>query len=117
MKPLIIFGIKNCDTMQKAFKWLDAKKISYEFHDYKKSGITEAEILKWMKKLSIDEIINKRGTTWKNYSDAEKAGISDPKKAIELIIKNPSVVKRPLLQHGSEYLLGFQEEEWSAALL
>ena len=111
--PLItIFGIKNCDTMQKAFRWLDSKQVKYTFHDFKKGNLTEADVAFWLKDLSIEEVINKKGTTWKKLSDDEKNSISDSNKAISLILQNPSVVKRPLVQMGKKHVVGFNPEQW-----
>ncbi|WP_299248028.1 Spx/MgsR family RNA polymerase-binding regulatory protein [uncultured Cytophaga sp.] len=112
MPTLTIFGIKSCDTMKKAFQWLDGKKVAYTFHDYKKGNLTKEDIEVWMKDLPIEEIINKKGTTWKKSTDEEKASISDSNKAIELILKNPSIVKRPLVQMGKKHLVGFNPEQW-----
>jgi arsenate reductase len=112
MPTLTIFGIKSCDTMKKAFKWLDGKKVSYTFHDFKKGNLTKEDIEIWMKDLPIEEIINKKGTTWKKCREEEKNSITDSNKAIELILKNPSIVKRPLVQMGKKHLVGFNPEQW-----
>lgn len=112
MPKLTIFGIKSCDTMKKAFQWLDGKKIAYIFHDFKKGNLTKEEIEIWMKDISIEEIINKKGTTWRKCTDEEKASISDRNKTIELILKNPSIVKRPLVQMGKKHIVGFNPEQW-----
>lgn len=99
--------------MKKAFQWLDKKKIKYEFHDYKQLGIDAETIEVWMKKNSLELLINTKGTTWKKQSDADKKSISNPKKAIALMINNTSMIKRPLVKLGKDkYLLGFNEEEW-----
>jgi len=113
MPTITIFGIKNCDTMQKAFRWLDAKQVAYTFHDYKKGKLTAEDVAFWLKDLDIEEIINKKGTTWKKCTEEEKDSISDPKKAIELILKNPSIVKRPLVQIGKKHITGFNPEQWN----
>lgn len=112
MSTITIFGIKNCDTMQKAFRWLDGKKVPYTFHDFKKGNLTEADIQVWLKDLDIEEIINKKGTTWKKCSEEEQKTISDPEKGISLILKNPSIVKRPLVQFGKKHIVGFNPEQW-----
>jgi arsenate reductase len=114
---MVIYGIKNCDTMQKAFKYLDRKKIKYGFHDYKTEGIDKPTILKWLGYFPMDKIINTRSTTFKNLPDSEKVLIVDRDKAIQLIIANPSMVKRPMvdLENGT-FLLGFKVEEWDLLL-
>lgn len=112
MPSITVFGIKNCDTMQKAFRWLDSKHVKYTFHDFKKGNLTSDEVSYWLKDLDIEEVINKKGTTWKKCSDEDKNSISDPEKAIQLILKNPSIVKRPLLQFGKKHIVGFNPEQW-----
>lgn len=112
MPTITIFGIKNCDTMKKAFTWLDSKKVNYTFHDYKKGNLTAEDIQVWLKDLSLEEIINRKGTTWKKLTEEEKNSISDVNKAIELILKNPSVVKRPLVQMGKKHIIGFTPDQW-----
>lgn len=108
-----IYGIKNCDTMQKAFKWLDAKGITYQFHNYKESGIDKATIEKWLNHLPLEKLVNSKGTTFRNLTDEEKADAKIPSKAIELIFKNPSLIKRPVVDLGkNKFLLGFNEDEW-----
>ena len=107
-----IYGIKNCDTMQKAFKWLDGKKLKYEFHNYKESGIDKATLELWLKHLPTDKLANTKSTTYRALTDKEKASISDKAKAISLMIKNPSLIKRPVWDLGTgEFLLGFDEDE------
>lgn len=112
MPIITIFGIKNCDTMQKAFRWLDSRLVAYTFHDFKKGSLTAEDIQFWLKDLDIEEIINKKGTTWRKCSDEEKNSISNPKSSVELILKNPSIVKRPLLQIGKKHIVGFIPEQW-----
>jgi len=109
-----VYGIKNCDTMKKAFTWLDEHKIDYSFHDYKKAGIDSETIQSWMKKIPLDQLINTKGITWKKLTEEEKASAKDSKNAIALMIKNTSMIKRPLVTVGKEdYLLGFDPESWS----
>ncbi|HSZ25842.1 MAG TPA: Spx/MgsR family RNA polymerase-binding regulatory protein [Cytophagaceae bacterium] len=113
-----IYGIKNCDTMKKAFQWLDKQKIEYSFHDYKKSGIDSETIHRWMKKIPLDKLVNSKGTTWKKQSDQDKVALSDPKRATTLIIQNTSLLKRPLLEIGKEdYLVGFDEVVWGSKMV
>jgi arsenate reductase len=108
-----IYGIKNCDTMKKAFVWLDKHKIKYSFHNYKESGIDAETIELWLKKIPMEQLINMKSTTWREQSEESKKSISNPKKAITMMMENTSVIKRPLVVFGKEkYLLGFKEEEW-----
>ncbi len=108
-----IYGIKNCDTMKKAFTWLDKNHIEYSFHDYKKASIDSTTIQNWMKKLSLDLLINTKGITFKKLTDEEKASAKKPENAIALMIDKTSMIKRPLVVlDKEEYLLGFDEEQW-----
>jgi arsenate reductase len=111
---ITLYGIKNCDTMQKAFKWLDAKKIKYTFHDYKESGIDKATIESWLEHLPLDKVVNTKSTTYRALTDAEKASITSRPKAIALMIKNTSLIKRPVWDFGNgTFFLGWNEEELS----
>jgi len=111
---LTIYGIKNCDTMQKAMKWLDAKKVKYAFHNYKESGIDEATLKVWLKHFATDKLINTKGTTYRALSDADKASIGSPAKAIALMKNNTSLIKRPVWDFGNgEFFLGWDEKELS----
>ena len=108
---IIIYGIKNCDTMQKALKWLDAKGLKYIFHDYKVSGIDKATLELWLQHFPINKLVNIKSTTYRELTDKEKASIADKSKAIELMIKYNSLIKRPVwdLRNG-EFLLGWDEK-------
>jgi arsenate reductase len=103
-----MYGIKNCQTMKKAMNWLESKQIDYEFHDYKKLDIDEDTLKEWLSQKPWDEIINKRGTTWRKLSDEDKADI-DPAKAIKLMMTNASLIKRPALNVDGKLYLGFDE--------
>jgi arsenate reductase (glutaredoxin) len=109
---MTVYGIKNCDTMKKAFDWLKENKIEYDFHDYKKSGIDKATIQDWLKSFPKEQVINTKGTTWKQLSDEQKSSISKIDDAIELMISKPSMIKRPLVKLEKGYLLGFEVEKW-----
>ncbi|MBS1683688.1 MAG: Spx/MgsR family RNA polymerase-binding regulatory protein [Bacteroidetes bacterium] len=112
-----IYGIKNCDTMQKAFKWLAAKKIPYEFHNYKESGIDKATLQIWLEHFPTDKLINTKGTTYRALTDVEKASISSKVKATTLMIRNPSLIKRPVWDLGQGKLfLGWDEKALSALI-
>lgn len=106
MSTIDLYGIKNCQTMKKAMTWLEGNNIDYTFHDYKKTGIDEETLQNWLNQKPWDEIINKRGTTWRKLSDTDKADI-DPTKAISLMIANPSLIKRPALFMNNSLYLGF----------
>lgn len=103
--------------MQKAFKWLDAKNIKYHFHDYREVGIDKKTIEAWLKVLPIDKVINLRSTTFKELPEEDRSAITDKAKAIALIIRNPTIVKRPLWDMGgNKFYLGWNEKEVSAML-
>lgn len=108
-----IYGIKNCDTMKKAFKWLDAQGISYQFQDYKKEAPSQDLVAQWLEQLGWEQVINKRGTTWRKLDDNTKNTMNDTL-AIEVILENPSIIKRPLLDHEGELHLGFKDTEYQA---
>jgi arsenate reductase len=111
---ITIYGIKNCDTMQKAMKWLDAKKLMYTFHNYKEAGIDEATLKVWLKHFPTDKLINTKGTTYRLLSDEDKASISSPAKAIALMKANTSLIKRPVWDFGNgNFFLGWDEKELS----
>ena len=96
---ITIYGIKSCSTMKKAFTKLDELGVSYEFHDYKKQGIDKDSVQRWVAKLGIDKVLNKRGTTWRKLEDAQKqAADSDMDKSIDLLIENTSMIKRPIVE-------------------
>jgi arsenate reductase len=109
-----IYGIKNCDTVKKARAWLDESGIAYDFHDYKSAGIDEARLRGWAAELGWEKLLNRAGTTFRKLPDADKAGLGEDK-AIALMLAQPSMIKRPVLDLGNRRLVGFREEEWRAA--
>ena len=110
-----MYGIKNCDTIQKARAWLDARGVAYHFHDYKIAGIDEARLRAWAAELGWEKLLNRAGTTFRKLPDAEKQGL-DEDKAIALMLARPSMIKRPVLDLGGRRLAGFGEEAWAGAL-
>lgn len=111
----VLYGIPNCDTMKKARQWLDAHGITYAFHDYKKSGIDAATLQGWCHKLGYEPLLNTRGTTWRKLDDADRTDV-DMGKAITLMQQQPSLIKRPVLAHGRQLLVGFNEADWQTLL-
>ena len=118
---ITIYGIKSCSTMKKAFTKLDELGVSYEFHDYKKQGIEKDTIQRWVESLGIDKVLNKRGTTWRKLTDEQKqAADSSVDKAIDLLVENTSMIKRPIIEgqlddnnQGQPILLcGYDETEF-----
>lgn len=109
-----IHGIKNCDTMKKARAWLDANGVAYDFHDYKVLGIDAAKLNEWAGKVGWEVLLNRAGTTFRGLPDADKAGI-DQAKAVALMVANPSMIKRPVLEVGDSVLVGFKPDQYAAA--
>ena len=110
---ITIYGIKNCDTMKKARDWLDGHGVAYAFHDYKATGIDAAHLKAWAGNVGWEVLLNKAGTTFRALPDADKAGI-DEAKAISLMLAQPSMIKRPVLDMGSKLLVGFKPEQYEA---
>ncbi len=115
MSHITLYGIPNCDTVKKARNYLDARGVAFAFHDYKKAGVTEAHLARWVAQVGWEKLLNKAGTTFKKLPDADKADI-DEAKAIALMVANPSMIKRPVVEGGTTLLVGFKESEWEAVL-
>lgn len=108
-----LYGIKNCDTMKKAIQWLNDNNIEYNFCDYKKSGANEALLKRAIAEYGWENVINRRGATWRKLPDKIKNDI-DENTAIALALENPSIIKRPLLIYGTHIELGFNQETYKA---
>lgn len=108
-----VYGIKNCDTIKKALKWLDAEGKPYTFHDYRKDGIDQEMLKQFVDKLGWEALVNKRGTTFRGLSEEQKNNL-DESNAIALMLVHPAMIKRPLLVHNDTYHLGFKAEEYNA---
>jgi arsenate reductase (glutaredoxin) len=106
---ITIYGIKNCDTMKKARAWLDDHGIAYDFHDYKAAGIEKSRLKQWSDELGWETLLNRAGTTFKKLPDADKEGLTESK-AIALMLAQPSMIKRPVLDLGSRRVVGFKPE-------
>lgn len=113
MTKITVYGIKNCDTMKKAFTWLDKHKVAYTFRDYKKSGADEAVLKKAMAEHRWENVINRKGTTWRALPEKARETMTE-KTAIKAALDNPSLVKRPLVTHKNGVLLGFDEAEYKS---
>lgn len=110
-----VFGIKNCDTMKKAFAWLTENGIAYEFIDYKKAGVAEAHLANWNARATWQKLLNTRGLMWKKLAEEERADV-DAAKALKLMAQYPSLIKRPVLDTGSQLLVGFSPETYTEQL-
>jgi len=109
--PITIYGIKNCDTMKKARAWLDTHDVGYAFHDYKVSGISRDKLQTWIKQVGWEVLLNRAGTTFKKLADADKQNI-DERKAIALMLDQPSMIKRPVLEVDKDLVVGFKPESY-----
>ena len=115
-KPITIYGIKNCDTMKKARAWLDKRGVAYSFHDYKAAGIDRERLEGWSKKVGWEILLNRAGTTFRKLPDKDKSGL-DARKALALMLAQPSMRKRPVLELGGDKLLvGFSPEQCAEAV-
>jgi Spx/MgsR family transcriptional regulator len=112
-----VYAIPNCNTVKKALDWLKQQKVSYEFHDYKKKGITQSQLNQWCKQVGWEALINKKGATWRQLPKEQQESISSQKAAIALMIEKTSVIRRPLIEEDGKILvLGFDETEYKKAL-
>jgi len=111
-----LYGIANCDTVQKARNWLEAHGIACNFHDYRKAGIDAALLQQWLDEFGHERLLNRRGTTWRQLSQDERA-VTDARDALRLMLAHPALIKRPVFAAGTVLLLGFDPAHWRAALL
>lgn len=114
---MIIYGIPNCSTVKKTLDWFKQNNVDYEFHDFKKKGISTAKLEKWADQTGWEALLNKRGTTWKKLDADLQKSIIDRKSAFELMIEKPSIIKRPVIETGSgDIILGFNEDKLAILL-
>lgn len=112
-----LFGIPNCNTVKKARDWLESNAVAYEFHDFKKHGVSHALLEGWLKQIPWEKLVNRAGMTWRNLSDAEKAAVTDANSALNLMLEKSSVIKRPVLvKDGKIISLGFAEATYKELL-
>lgn len=110
---ITMYGIKNCDTIKKAQKWLQSNDIEFQFHDYRKEGINLEMLETFSAQLGWENLLNKRGTTYRNLTDEQKADMNE-QKALALLVEFPAMVKRPVLVSGDNYQLGFKADQYQA---
>jgi arsenate reductase len=113
-KHITIYGIKNCDTMKKARAWLDANGVAYVFHDYKAAGIDKASLERWAKEVGWETLLNRAGTTFRKLPERERENVTE-KKAIALMLQQPSMIKRPVADVGGKLVVGFRPEVYAKA--
>lgn len=112
MTQVTVYGIPNCDTVKKTLDWLTKNKISFAFHDYKKSGISKEKLTAWSKQVGWEVLLNKKSTTWRDLSESVQKKITSQTAAIQLMIENTSIIKRPVVETGNNLLVGFTETEF-----
>jgi len=114
---MIVYGIKNCNTVKSALDWLNRNDVEFQFHDYKKSGITEAKLKAWTNQVGWESLVNKRGTTWRQLDEKTQNKVVDDQSAIALMMEKTSLIKRPLIEKdGKVLLLGFNQEVYEQKL-
>jgi arsenate reductase len=106
-----LFGIKNCDTIKKARKWLEGNGIDYQFHDFRSDGIDKNLIDSWLKQVEWETLLNTRGTTWRKLPNGVKKDISKTR-AVKIMLENPAIIKRPVLSVKNKLYVGFKDEEY-----
>jgi arsenate reductase len=110
--PITIYGIKNCDTMKKARAWLDDHGVAYDFHDYKLAGIAKDKLKQWSDELGWEALLNRAGTTFRKLPDSDREGLNE-RKALALMLAQPSMIKRPVLDLGGKLLVGFKPDVYA----
>ncbi len=113
---ITLYGIKNCDSVKKARKWLEANQVSYQFHDFRSDGLNPEQIQSWVTELGWEKLVNKRSTTWKELDDNTKNSLNE-KNIVEIIHNSPTLIKRPLLDNGKQRSVGFKPADYEALLL
>ena len=113
-EPVTVYGIKNCDTMKKARAWLDQKGVAYTFHDYKAAGIDRDVLTRWMGQVGWETLLNRAGTTFRKLPEAQKEGLNAAK-ALSLMLAQPSMIKRPVVEMDGKILVGFKPATYAEA--
>ena len=113
---ITIYGIQNCDTMKKARAWLLSHQVEYSFHDYKKAGIDGERLKEWIGKVGWEPLINRSGTTFRKLSDGDKENLNE-RKAIELMLSEPSMIKRPVMEISGRVIVGFKPDIYESVVL
>ena len=106
-----VYGIKNCDTVKKARKWLDAQQVEYIYHDFRQDGLTKSQLQSWIKQVGWETLLNRRGTTWRKLSEDDKQSINHTR-AFALMLEQPTLIKRPVLEVENEVTVGFSEQSY-----
>jgi arsenate reductase len=107
-----LYGIPNCDTVKKARTWMAEHGHAFDFHDFKKQGLDRATAAAWLEQLDWEVLVNRKGTTWRKLPDERRAAITDQASALELVLEQPSVIKRPVLDRGGKFSVGFSDSQY-----
>lgn len=110
-----LYGIKNCDTVRKAMKWLEANHIEFTFHDFRSDGLSETKINSWLAELGNDTVVNKRSTTWKTLSEEQKAQLMHAD-AAPILAEHPTLIKRPVLEYSKRVSVGFKDDMYQSII-
>lgn len=113
---IVLYGIPNCDTVKKARRWLDERGVPYAFHDFKKQGVPEAKLDTWIAARGWQALVNRQGTTWRKLDASAQAAVADAGSARALMLAQPSVIKRPVMEAGGEVLVGFDEQAYARSV-
>ena len=111
-----VYGIPNCNTVKKALDWLKQNNLPYEFHDYKKEGVTKEKLKEWCDNFGWETVLNKKGTTWRQLTEEEKCAVKNQRAAIKLMVEKRSMIKRPVIESEGKLLIGFDEDEYKVLL-
>lgn len=109
MSEIVVFGIENCDQVRKARRWLRAHELTVRFHDFREDGLTREMLMRWMSRMPWDALLNRRGLAWRGLDAAQRSRIVDQASAIDALLACPTLVKRPVVEHGERLLIGFSE--------
>jgi len=112
---LTVYGIKQCDTVKKALKWLESRDIEHQFHDVRKDGLNAEMIQRWSEAFGWQALVNKRSTTWRNLDEEAKQTLNE-QTALALLLENPTLIKRPIVEGGKQSLIGFKAEDYQKKL-
>lgn len=110
---LQVYGIKNCNTVKKALTWLEDNQVAFQFHDFKKEGVSDEKLQEWEKKVDWQSLVNKKGTTWKKLTAEQQAEVVDANSANNVLKEHTSMIKRPVIEHDKGVLLGFNEDDYN----
>jgi len=115
MASIVVFGIKNCNSVKKARRWLADKALAYDFHDFRDKGLTQNRLQAWINKAGWEVLLNRRGMTWRGLSEKDKSGI-DEKSAVKLMLNNPTLIKRPVVECAGDVIVGFDAQTYKKRL-